>query len=129
MPDYTPGPIKWSISLIASETGLSRNTVRERLSASERDEESGTYTTKQVAEFVFGAADHKVRKLKADASLAELKLQQALGQLLSRALVESRIASTFHDMRAILINAQMPDGDRDALMNQLADAADNGLKF
>jgi hypothetical protein len=78
---------------------------------------------------VFGAADHKVRKLKADASLAELKLQQALGQLLSRALVESRIASTFHDMRAILINAQMPDGDRDALMNQLADAADNGLKF
>jgi hypothetical protein len=45
MPDYTPGPIKWSISLIASETGLSRNTVRERLSASERDEESGTYTT------------------------------------------------------------------------------------
>ena len=115
-------PIRWTISQAAGEFGMDRRTVDSRLKAAATVPASdGTFSTGQVVAALFGdLPGEKLRKLRHEANLAEMKDLQMRGDLIFASDVEGVWADAVVQTRKTIEEADyIPAKGRERLLKDL----------
>jgi len=113
--------IYWSVNQAALEFGIDRRTLTKRLGVvGVKSDESGTYTTAQICAAVFGDSEsEKLRKLKAEADLAEMERDERARMLLPSEIVEIVWEGALEGMKAVVSSADIPKELRHRLLEQM----------
>jgi hypothetical protein len=114
--------LRWTVSQAASEFGMDRRTVDSRLKAAATvPAPDGTYSTGQIASAIYGdLAGEKLRKLRHEANLAEMKDLQMRGELIFASDVEGVWADAIVQLRKELEGADyIPSKARAQLLKDL----------
>ena len=113
-------PIRWTITAAASEFQIDRRTLTARLARSGAEGERGTWSTVEICAAVFGDLDgEKLRKLKAEADLAEMERDERARALLPADMVAATWTEALGNLRAVVMAADIPKITRAQLIRQL----------
>lgn len=124
MTDETQGPVRWSLNQAAGEFGFARQTVKNRLvAAGISPGEDSRYSTADLLRALYGDLDgEKLRKLRAEASLAELELARAEKSVLDVGIVARVWADELGNLRGAVLNCtSISKVDRHQLLKALHD--------
>jgi len=94
-------PIRWTLHRAAGETGFARQTVRNRLvTAGISPGDDDCYSTQEILRALYGDSDgEKLRKLRAEADLAEMERDERSRSLISSEVVEEVWTEVLTNMR------------------------------
>jgi phage terminase Nu1 subunit (DNA packaging protein) len=114
-------PFRWSLNRAADELGVARPKVRSRLArAGITAAADKTYTTKQILSALFGDKDaEELRKLTAEADVAEMKRDEMDGSLLPADVVEAVWQNAISEMKDIVTSLDIPDEARRRILAAL----------
>ena len=115
-------PLRWTVGLAASEFGVDRRTVDSRLKAAAVvPAPDGTFSTGQIAAAIYGdLAGEKLRKLRAEANVAEMKDLQMRGTLVFLSGAKAVWADAIVEWRKTLEAADyIPQKSRERLLKSL----------
>jgi len=121
----TPGE-RWSVNRAAVEFAVHPGTLARRLAAAEiKPDAAGTWSTRDICAAVFGdLAGEKLRKLRAEADLAEMERDEKERSLLPADIVEAVWSDTLASLRSIVNTADIPKVTKAQLIKQLHDVKD-----
>jgi len=114
-------PLRWSLNRAAEEFGFARQTVKNRMvSRAVKPGADGCYSTAEVVAALFGdLAGEKLRKLRAEADLAELERDERTRSLIAAEVVSMVWTDALTNLRAIVMAADIPKVTRAQLIKQL----------
>lgn len=114
--------MRWKINRAAPEFGVDRRTLAKRLADAGEAEGAGGYTTRQILAALYGDLDgEKLRKLSAEADLAEMERDEQARALIRADIVEGTWNEALTNLRAIVMAADIPKVTRAQLIKQLHD--------
>jgi hypothetical protein len=114
-------PLRWTLGLAATEYGLDRRTLSTRAKTSgEVPGLDGKFSTKQVAAIIYGdLAGEKLRKLRAEADLAEIERDALRKETISMAELGPLIDHIGMTTRGIILNSSMSEQEKQDVFTSL----------
>ena len=114
-------PVRWTLRTAAAEFDVSRETLKGRLiRAGISPAADDRYSTKQILAALVGDFDgQKLRKLTAEADLAELARGEMDGKLLPASVVEAVWQDALGKMKDVIMATPMPDESRRQIMKSM----------
>jgi hypothetical protein len=114
-------PWRWSLNKAAEEFGCTRQTIKKRVvRAGINPGDDGMYSTKEIVSAVFGDKEGEtIRKLKAEADLAEMERDERAAILLPADVVQQVWESALGEWRAIVAGFDIPKAARHRLLEQM----------
>ena len=114
-------PIRWTLGLAATEFGADRRTLSTRAKTSGQvPGEDGKFSTRQIDAIIHGdLAGEKLRKLRAEADMAERANREAEGATIAVERVcvigERFVAAA----RQIILHSSMSDAEKSDVLNEM----------
>lgn len=114
-------PIRWSVGQAAAEFGLDRRTMAERVKTSGAvPGEDGKFSTRQIAAAVYGdLAGEKLRKMRAEADLAEMEVREKQKTSIPRDVFFPEIDRLFGAVAATIRQSRLAPADREEICAEL----------
>jgi hypothetical protein len=124
-------PVRWTVGRAAAEFGVDRKTLDRRIvdAGVKPSTEDDCYSTAQIIAAVFGDLDaEKLRKMRAEADLAEMERDERARSLLAAEVVSAVWLDALTGLRAVVMAADVPKTTRAQLLKQLRDIPLNGYE-
>ena len=110
----------WTVSKAANEFGLDRHTLQKRLTLAGVQPAEEGYTTRDIVRSVYGDMDgEKLRKMSAEADLAEMERDERSRLLISSETVAKVWTDALANLRAQVMAADLPKVTRAQLIKSL----------
>jgi hypothetical protein len=115
-------PIRWTIEHAASEFSINPRTLAGRIKThSILPGDDGKFSTNQICSAVYDEYEReRTRKTKEEADTAALANAETRGRLIDKQDFMKRYEPIWASMRSTILNWQLADRDKDALMSELA---------
>ena len=117
----TVAPIRWTLGLAATEFGLDRRTLSTRAKTSGQvPGDDGKFSTRQINAIINGdTAGEKLRKLRAEADLAELERDGLTKRLVPIDEVDHLGCHLIKGIMAVIGRSQLPADERDDIQDEV----------
>ena len=112
---------RWSVNRAAGETGFARQTIANYLAASQaKPGEDGCYSTQEIMSAIYGDMDgEKLRKIRAEADLAEMERDERNRSLIPAPIVEAVWLDVMTNLRGVVLAFEMSKEQRHQLIKLL----------
>lgn len=113
---------RWTIEHAASEFGIDRRTLTKQLAAKGiLPGEDKQFSTREICEAIYDDYEKgRTRKVNEEADQIALANATARSQLADKPDLLRRFETIWADMRARILNSELSDADKDALLHDLA---------
>jgi phage terminase Nu1 subunit (DNA packaging protein) len=117
----TDAPLRWTLTRAAEETGFARQTVKNRLTSTAQEAgKDGCYSTAQVLAALYGDYDgERLRKLRAEADLAEMERDERARSLIPAAIVEATWTDVLQNLRGVVMGFDLTRQQRHQMLETL----------
>lgn len=114
-------PLRWTLGVAASEFGLDRRTMAERVKASgAAPGEDGRFSSRQIATALYGdLAGEKLRKVRAEADLAEMEVLEKRKTSIPTAIFFPVLEQCFGAISAVIKRAPLIEAQRQEILSEL----------
>lgn len=114
-------PLRWTLGLAATEFGADRRTLSTRAKTSGLvPGDDGKFSTRQIAAIIYGdMAGEKLRKMRAEADLAELERDTLLKEVAPLALFDQMVARMAAGIRAIIGRSKLTDQEQYDIVEEM----------
>ena len=114
-------PIRWTLGLAATEFGADRRTLSTRAKTSgQLPGEDGKFSTSQINAIINGdAAGEKLRKLRAEADLAELERDELTKRIAPVETVDRLVCHLIRGIMAIVGRSRLPADERSDIQDEI----------
>ena len=113
--------IRWTLGVAATEFGLDRRTMAERVRTSGAVAgEDGKFSTKQITAAVYGdLAGEKLRKMRAEADLAEMEVREKQKTSIPHEVFFPELDRLHGAIASVIRRSPLPPRDRDEILTEL----------
>ena len=116
-------PLRWTLGQAASEFSLDRRTMAERVKTSGAvPGEDGKFSTRQITAAVYGdLAGEKLRKMRAEADLAEMEVREKQKTSIPVEIYYPEIERCFGAIASVIRSSGLPERERNEIFAELRD--------
>ena len=120
-------PIRWTLGLAATEFGADRRTLSTRAKTSGQvPGEDGKFSTRQIAAIIHGdLAGEKLRKLRAEADLAELERDTLMKDVAPLTVFDDLVARMAMGIRGIVNRSRLTEQEQDDVLQEIRTMIEN----
>ena len=113
--------LRWTLSMAASEFEVDRRTITTRVKAAGiLPGEDGKFSSAQINKAIHGdLAGEKLRKLRAEADLAEMERDTLAKNSIPMALIDSMFNRTATGIRAIITRSRLTEQEQDDILSDI----------
>lgn len=115
-------PIRWTSSQASAEFNIHQDTLAKRLRRESilADKEDGKFSTAQIVKAIFGdITGERLRKTREEADRIAIENEKSRGVLIEAEVVYRTYETVFVVIRQKILALEIPDGDKDELINEL----------
>ena len=114
-------PFRWTLGLAATEFGADRRTLSTRAKTSGQvPGEDGKFSTRQIVTILHGdLAGEKLRKLRADADLAELERDALTKESIPIALIDRLVVGMIKGIVATIGRSHLAQADQTEIIEEM----------